>query len=138
MAAPYPAREPDPAILALPPTEPDPIPAHAKRVQWSDDMVTSAPPPIEKIKNTVARYFGVQKLDMESGRRTANVVLPRQIAMYLAKSMTLNSLPAIGRRFGGKDHTTVLHSVRKIAARGATDIEFAAKLAELREAIINA
>jgi chromosomal replication initiator protein len=46
--------------------------------------------------------------------RTANVVRPRQIAMYLAKTLTLRSLPEIGRRFGGRDHTTVLHAVRKI------------------------
>jgi chromosomal replication initiator protein len=49
-----------------------------------------------------------------SSRRTANVVRPRQIAMYLAKVLTLRSLPEIGRRFGGRDHTTVLHAVRKI------------------------
>jgi chromosomal replication initiator protein len=49
-----------------------------------------------------------------SSRRTANVVRPRQIAMYLAKTLTLRSLPEIGRRFGGRDHTTVLHAVRKI------------------------
>jgi chromosomal replication initiator protein len=51
---------------------------------------------------------------MLSSRRTANVVRPRQIAMYLAKTLTLRSLPEIGRRFGGRDHTTVLHAVRKI------------------------
>ena len=49
-----------------------------------------------------------------SSRRTANVVRPRQVAMYLAKTLTLRSLPEIGRRFGGRDHTTVLHAVRKI------------------------
>jgi chromosomal replication initiator protein len=58
---------------------------------------------------------------MLSSRRTANVVRPRQIAMYLAKTLTLRSLPEIGRRFGGRDHTTVLHAVRKIEHLADTD-----------------
>jgi chromosomal replication initiator protein len=69
---------------------------------------------IEDIQRTVARHFNVSRSDMLSSRRTANVVRPRQIAMYLAKTLTLRSLPEIGRRFGGRDHTTVLHAVRKI------------------------
>src|SRR5262249_39146366 len=56
----------------------------------------------------------VSRADLLSSRRTANVVRPRQVAMYLAKTLTLRSLPEIGRRFGGRDHTTVLHAVRKI------------------------
>ncbi len=52
--------------------------------------------------------------DILSSRRTATVVKPRQVAMYLSKALTLRSLPEIGRRFGGRDHTTVLHAVRKI------------------------
>ena len=62
----------------------------------------------------VARQYNVSRADLLSSRRTANVVRPRQIAMYLAKTLTLRSLPEIGRRFGGRDHTTVLHAVRKI------------------------
>src|SRR3712207_6355516 len=69
---------------------------------------------IEDIQRAVARHFNVSRSDMLSSRRTANVVRPRQIAMYLAKTLTLRSLPEIGRRFGGRDHTTVLHAVRKI------------------------
>ena len=56
----------------------------------------------------------MSRAEILSARRTANVVRPRQIAMYLAKILTLRSLPEIGRRFGGRDHTTVLHAVRKI------------------------
>ena len=56
-----------------------------------------------------------------SARRTANVVRPRQVAMYLSKVMTLRSLPEIGRRFGGRDHTTVLHAVRKIEGLTGSD-----------------
>ena len=69
---------------------------------------------IEDIQKLVATHYNVSRADLLSSRRTATVVLPRQIAMYLSKSLTLRSLPEIGRRFGGRDHTTVLHAVRKI------------------------
>jgi chromosomal replication initiator protein len=69
---------------------------------------------IEDIQRVVARQYNVSRADLLSSRRTANVVRPRQVAMYLAKTLTLRSLPEIGRRFGGRDHTTVLHAVRKI------------------------
>ena len=62
----------------------------------------------------VARHYNVSKADLLSSRRTRTIVRPRQIAMYLAKVLTPRSLPEIGRRFGGRDHTTVLHAVRKI------------------------
>ena len=69
---------------------------------------------IEDIQKLVATHYNVSRADILSSRRTATVVRPRQIAMYLAKVLTLRSLPEIGRRFGGRDHTTVLHAVRKI------------------------
>nr|HMN86857.1 chromosomal replication initiator protein DnaA [Bauldia sp.] len=69
---------------------------------------------IEEIQRIVARHYNVSKADLLSSRRTRTIVRPRQIAMYLAKVMTPRSLPEIGRRFGGRDHTTVLHAVRKI------------------------
>ncbi len=69
---------------------------------------------IEDIQKVVARHFNVSKADLLSARRTRTIVRPRQIAMYLAKMLTPRSLPEIGRRFGGRDHTTVLHAVRKV------------------------
>ncbi|RVU19488.1 chromosomal replication initiator protein DnaA [Methylobacterium oryzihabitans] len=69
---------------------------------------------IEDIQKLVASRYNVSRSDILSERRTAAVVKPRQIAMYLSKVLTLRSLPEIGRRFGGRDHTTVLHAVRKI------------------------
>lgn len=69
---------------------------------------------IEDIQKVVARHFNVSKSDLLSSRRTRIIVRPRQIAMYLSKVLTPRSLPEIGRRFGGRDHTTVLHAVRKI------------------------
>ncbi len=69
---------------------------------------------IEDIQKLVATHYSVSRADILSSRRTATVVKPRQVAMFLAKQLTLRSLPEIGRRFGGRDHTTVLHAVRKI------------------------
>jgi hypothetical protein len=69
---------------------------------------------IRRIQKTVAAFYNVGLLDLRSHRRTMPVTFYRQIAMYLAKELTTNSLPAIGRQFGGRDHTTVLHAWRKI------------------------
>jgi chromosomal replication initiator protein len=60
------------------------------------------------------KHFGVNRGDLLSSRRNRSIVRPRQIGMYLAKSLTSRSLPEIGRRFGGRDHTTVLHAIRKV------------------------
>jgi chromosomal replication initiator protein len=70
---------------------------------------------VEFIQKTVADFYKMKVADMYSKRRPANIALPRQIAMYLAKELTQKSLPEIGELFGGRDHTTVLHAVRKIA-----------------------
>ena len=69
---------------------------------------------IEDILKIVSRHFGISRGDILSQRRHRSVVWPRQIGMYLAKQLTARSLPEIGRRFGGRDHTTVLHAIRKI------------------------
>ena len=71
---------------------------------------------IENIQKTVADYYKIKVADMHSRKRPAGIARPRQIAMYLAKELTQKSLPEIGEAFGGRDHTTVLHAVRKIAA----------------------
>lgn len=71
---------------------------------------------VENIQKTVADFFNIKVADMYSKKRPANIARPRQIAMYLAKELTQKSLPEIGDLFGGRDHTTVLHAVRKIAA----------------------
>jgi len=80
----------------------------------------------------VARQYNVSRADLLSSRRTANVVRPRQVAMYLAKLLTLRSLPEIGRRFGGRDHTTVLHAVRKIENLVTTDSALAGEIELLK------
>jgi chromosomal replication initiator protein len=87
---------------------------------------------IEDIQRVVARQYNVSRADLLSSRRTANVVRPRQVAMYLAKTLTLRSLPEIGRRFGGRDHTTVLHAVRKIENLVNTDTGLAQEIELLK------
>ena len=91
---------------------------------------------IEDIQRVVARHYNVTKHDLLSSRRTRTVVKPRQIAMYLAKTMTPRSLPEIGRRFGGRDHTTVLHAVRKIEGLTGEDTKLAQEV-ELLKRLIN-
>ena len=72
---------------------------------------------IENIQKIVADYYKIKVADMYSKRRPASIAHPRQVAMYLAKELTQKSLPDIGDSFGGRDHTTVLHAVRKINAQ---------------------
>ena len=87
---------------------------------------------IEDIQKLVANHYNVSRADILSSRRTAVVVRPRQIAMYLSKALTLRSLPEIGRRFGGRDHTTVLHAVRKIEALSGKEAALAEELELLK------
>ena len=87
---------------------------------------------IEDIQKLVASHYSVSRADILSSRRTAAVVKPRQVAMFLAKILTLRSLPEIGRRFGGRDHTTVLHAVRKIEALVARDTALSEEVESLK------
>ena len=80
---------------------------------------------IEDIQKKVARHFDIRVADMLSSRKQRAIARPRQVAMYLAKRLTSRSLPEIGRQFGGRDHTTVMHGVRRIEALTATDASLA-------------
>jgi chromosomal replication initiation ATPase DnaA len=81
---------------------------------WDDfDRPPACAIPIGDIKRTVAEVFGVEAHDLDSARRSLPLVQARHVAMGLAKRFTLRSLPEIGRQFGGRDHTTVLHAVGK-------------------------
>jgi chromosomal replication initiator protein len=79
---------------------------------------------IDEIQKKVAEHFNIRVADMHSARRARQVARPRQVAMYLAKQLTPRSLPEIGRKFGGRDHTTVIHAVRKIEELSAYDATF--------------
>ena len=87
---------------------------------------------IEEIQKRVAEHFNIKIADMHSARRARAVARPRQVAMYLAKQLTSRSLPEIGRRFGGSDHTTVMHAVKKVEELKVTDSEFAEDVELLR------
>lgn len=91
---------------------------------------------IEDIQRVVSRHFNVSRQELVSNRRTRVIVKPRQIAMYLAKTMTPRSFPEIGRRFGGRDHTTVLHAVRKIEDLMKNDTKLSHEV-ELLKRLIN-
>lgn len=82
-------------------------------------------PTIATIQTVVAAYYGMSRLELISDRRAREVARPRQVAMWIAKKLTTRSLPDIGQRFGGRDHTTVLHAVRRIEALRAEDPEIA-------------
>ena len=90
---------------------------------------------IEDIQRVVARHYSVTRTELVSARRTRTVVKPRQVAMYLAKVMTPRSLPEIGRRFGNRDHTTVLHAVRKIEGLAKDDNKLEQELELLQRLI---
>ncbi len=91
---------------------------------------------IEDIQRVVARHYNVSRQELVSNRRTRVIVKPRQIAMYLSKTMTPRSFPEIGRRFGGRDHTTVLHAVRKIEELIGGDTKLSHEI-ELLKRLIN-
>ncbi len=87
---------------------------------------------IEEIQKRVAEHFNIRISDMHSARRARSVARPRQVAMYLAKQLTTRSLPEIGRKFGGRDHTTVMHAVRKVDELRDHDVSFAEDVELLR------
>jgi chromosomal replication initiator protein len=87
---------------------------------------------IEEIQKRVAEHFNIKVSDMHSARRSRAVARPRQVAMYLAKQLTPRSLPEIGRKFGGRDHTTVMHAVRKVEELRSADSSFAEDVELLR------
>ena len=87
---------------------------------------------VEEIQRKVAEHYNIRLSDMIGPKRLRTIARPRQIAMYLAKHMTTRSLPEIGRRFGGRDHTTILHGVRKVEELRATDSQLSEDLVLLR------
>ena len=91
---------------------------------------------VESIQNLVAAYFNLNIQEMLSARRSRSLARPRQIAMYLAKQHTTNSLPDIGRKFSNRDHTTVIHAVKKIDELIKKDNEIRQSVIELKKKLI--
>lgn len=90
---------------------------------------------IEDIQKRVSEYYGIKIADLLSSKRSQNIARPRQVAMYLSKILTSKSLPEIGRKFGGRDHTTVLHAVRKVQEILENDVEFSDDLNTLKRTL---
>lgn len=133
-------RKPAPPVLPEPVVEvvAPPIPYGLGNIH-PDIQVTFCRPEtrvdVISIIREVARRYKVTVTDIKSPRRTMDVVHPRHIAMYLAKVLTQNSLPRIGKLFGGRDHTTVLHAVRKIEKLRQPDSALDSELTDMTEAI---
>jgi len=110
-------------------------------VMWFFDLVNYRPRRcdgairIDAIQQACRRFYSISIADLCSPRRDARTVHARQVAMYLSKVLTSNSLPAIGRRFGDRDHTTVLHAVSKITRLIGSDAQVAAQVAEIRQGL---
>jgi hypothetical protein len=110
---------------------------------WCDDLVASVQhllkPPrqvrAEDIQMVCAVHYGVSKADLLSPVRRADIIVPRHVAIYLCRAMTSLSLPAIGRKFSGRDHTTILHAERKIGMMISADLVFAAEIETIKDAV---
>ena len=111
--------EPDPPAAEVVTVEFPPLALPPMKAPWFSIEGVRAPAPlrVSEIQAVICEAFGCDVVELTAERRTAPIVRARQVGMYLAKVMTGRSLPEIGRRFGGRDHTTVLHAVRKIAAK---------------------
>jgi len=88
---------------------------------------------INRIKKIVARNFNIEVIDLDSERRGIEIVVPRHVAIYLCKTLTLKSLPEIGRNFGGRDHTTILAGIRRNIKRMIASKEFCQTVIELQD-----
>ena len=131
-----------PAEVAQPPVPKDIVPVYdpltpqfAAAHKILEGMGIEGSATVKDIQRIVAGRYGVTMMDINGARRGADVILPRMIAVYLARELTGKSLPEIGRRFGGRDHTTILHSVMKIMKRIESDVQFAAEIDDLRREI---
>jgi chromosomal replication initiator protein len=101
---------------------------------FQDFFVAEAPKKlsVEDIQKTVAEHFKIKVADLKSKKKHAAIAHPRQIAMFLARKLTPASLPELGQKFGGKDHTTVLHNVKKIEAAIVSNLDLKAVVDSLQ------
>jgi chromosomal replication initiator protein len=92
---------------------------------------------VEEIQKNVASHFGIKVVDIKSPKRLKALVLPRQIAMYLARQLTTCSYPEIGERFGGKDHSTIIHAIKKIEKQMDTDFQLRSTINNIKNILLN-
>ena len=98
----------------------------------AEEIIARLRQPVHRIIWATCQYFGMRRIDLLSSRRTKGIVRPRHIAMFLSRELTRYSLPEIGRRFGGRDHTTVLHACRTVAQLSVEHPDFAFDVAAIR------
>jgi hypothetical protein len=146
-AVPKPQPAAAPVVVAPPPLPP--TPEYRPRWRWlshrwvsPDCQEAVKAPELPEARTTIAdvtaavcRYYGISEIEIKSKRRTKVVAHQRQVAMYLAKELTLKSLPEIGRRFGGRDHTTILHGVRRITGLLPHNPKLAAEIDEIKAVV---
>ena len=122
---------PEPEPVEQPkPIEPEPEPIMAEP---SEPKLTERPPgflklQVKDIAKAVAKHYGVGLNDLYSARRTVRVVNPRHVAIWVVYKVMACTMPEIGRRFGGRDHTTILHAIRRIDAKRLCDVKLQAEL----------
>ena len=92
---------------------------------------------VEEIQKTVAHHFNIKVADIRSAKRLKALILPRQIAMYLSRQLTGCSYPEIGERFGGKDHSTIIHAIRKIEKNLEDDLNLRVTIDNLKNSLTN-
>jgi hypothetical protein len=121
------------------PEAPDSVAAWVKRQKARNAQLRKAVnetgPTVSKIQSATADYFNTSVIELLSARRQATTVYHRQVAMYLCKTITPRSFPDIGSRFGGRDHTTVIHAVRKIERRIKQEWEVAYDVTHIEAAL---
>jgi chromosomal replication initiation ATPase DnaA len=100
--------------------------------------IKPATPKVAEIQQLTAQYYRISRADLISSRRTANIVMPRQVACFLSKMLTPSSFPDIGRRFGNRDHTTILHAFKKISNLIERDEAVAADVETIKASIAEA
>ncbi len=127
---------PDVVVITAPIPLPSPLPPIPNSEMAADAAIAFPIGRIEAIQRAVLTEFPRLRLaDLKAQRRTAVIVRARQIAMYLAKDLTGLSLPEVGRKFGGRDHTTVLHAFRKIRWLVENDVAVAEQIQRIKEAL---
>jgi hypothetical protein len=120
----------EPAVLVAEEQQ-EPAPIFIERRLIGASYAITSTPTVKSIIAVVCRHFRLSETQLLARRRDANIVWPRHVAMYLAQVLTGHSFPELGRRFGNRDHTTVLHAVRKVAKLRDADEQVKAMLVEL-------
>jgi hypothetical protein len=134
-----PAQKPVVVAIERPPIKPQSIEDGWENMWFFDLLKGCREPrqtvPVKEIQEAVCRHYGLSILDLLSHRRTLDINRPRQIAMYLCRTLTVHSYAQLGRRFGGRDHTTVIHAAQKIEGLLGYDMKLTCDVNTIRKAL---